>query len=33
MKIALISMEIIPGRPDLTAAQMGEKINESLEGE
>ena len=26
MKIALISMEVIPGRPDLNAAHMHEKI-------
>ena len=29
MKIALISMEIIPGRPDLNAAHMREKIKEA----
>ena len=29
MKIALISMEIIPGRPDLNATHMREKIKEA----
>ena len=29
MKIALISMEVIPGRPDLNAARMREKIEEA----
>ena len=29
MKIALISMEIIPGRPDLNAADMAERIREA----
>ena len=29
MKIALISMEIIPGRPDLNAAAMAERIREA----
>ena len=29
MKIALISMEVIPGRPDLNATHMREKIAEA----
>ena len=33
MKIALISMEIIPGRPDLNAAAMAERIREAKDAQ
>ena len=29
MKIALISMEVVPGRPDINAASMRQKIKEA----